>query len=189
VIAPDVPQTARAPIDARRSSAVAARYAPGHDEGAHALLAEVHAQPTGASTQARRETTGSVQGSPTTWGPQLAGERVRLDGTFVDSERDGHRVAFERAFDEAGLPDRCDVDHCLPALGGPSMPALNALVRVTGAGRSRSTGSRQKGRLTRDFMPMSARPLPGSECCRGKRRLAPSAGSGSGPGKAYGRLR
>jgi HAD superfamily hydrolase (TIGR01509 family) len=32
-----------------------------------------------------------------------------VDGTLVDSERDGHRVAFNAAFDEAGLPDRWDV--------------------------------------------------------------------------------
>ena len=34
-----------------------------------------------------------------------------VDGTLVDSERDGHRVAFNRAFEEAGLDDRWDVDH------------------------------------------------------------------------------
>ncbi|MFE6920590.1 HAD-IA family hydrolase [Nocardia sp. NPDC057663] len=33
-----------------------------------------------------------------------------VDGTLVDSERDGHRVAFNAAFAEAGLPDRWDVD-------------------------------------------------------------------------------
>ena len=33
-----------------------------------------------------------------------------VDGTLVDSERDGHRVAFNRAFEEAGLEDRWDVD-------------------------------------------------------------------------------
>lgn len=32
-----------------------------------------------------------------------------VDGTLVDSERDGHRVAFNAAFEEAGLPDRWDV--------------------------------------------------------------------------------
>ena len=32
-----------------------------------------------------------------------------VDGTLVDSERDGHRVAFNRAFEELGLPDRWDV--------------------------------------------------------------------------------
>ncbi len=34
---------------------------------------------------------------------------VDVDGTLVDSERDGHRVAFNRAFAEAGLEDRWDV--------------------------------------------------------------------------------
>ncbi|WP_336081536.1 HAD-IA family hydrolase [Nocardia sp. SSK8] len=33
-----------------------------------------------------------------------------VDGTLVDSERDGHRVAFNAAFAEAGLPDRWDVE-------------------------------------------------------------------------------
>ncbi|HEX2893300.1 MAG TPA: HAD-IA family hydrolase [Marmoricola sp.] len=32
-----------------------------------------------------------------------------VDGTLVDSERDGHRVAFNIAFEQAGLPDRWDV--------------------------------------------------------------------------------
>lgn len=32
-----------------------------------------------------------------------------VDGTLVDSERDGHRVAFNMAFGEAGLSDRWDV--------------------------------------------------------------------------------
>lgn len=33
-----------------------------------------------------------------------------VDGTLVDSERDGHRVAFNAAFAAAGLPDRWSVD-------------------------------------------------------------------------------
>lgn len=33
-----------------------------------------------------------------------------VDGTLVDSERDGHRVAFNAAFAEAGLPDRWEVE-------------------------------------------------------------------------------
>lgn len=33
-----------------------------------------------------------------------------VDGTLVDSERDGHRLAFNQAFEEAGLPDRWDVE-------------------------------------------------------------------------------
>ena len=32
------------------------------------------------------------------------------DGVLADTERDGHRVAFNRAFAEAGLPDAWDVD-------------------------------------------------------------------------------
>lgn len=33
-----------------------------------------------------------------------------VDGTLVDSERDGHRVAFNLAFEEAGMADRWDED-------------------------------------------------------------------------------
>lgn len=33
-----------------------------------------------------------------------------IDGTLVDSERHGHRIAFNRAFEAAGLPDRWDED-------------------------------------------------------------------------------
>ncbi|HSH23388.1 MAG TPA: HAD-IA family hydrolase [Acidimicrobiales bacterium] len=33
-----------------------------------------------------------------------------VDGTLVDSERDGHRVAFNQAFEELGLPYRWDVE-------------------------------------------------------------------------------
>jgi phosphoglycolate phosphatase-like HAD superfamily hydrolase len=31
-----------------------------------------------------------------------------VDGTLAESERDGHRVAFNRAFEDAGLPWRWD---------------------------------------------------------------------------------
>ena len=40
--------------------------------------------------------------------PVLAGVVLDVDGTLVDSERDGHRVAFNQAFEEAGLPYRWD---------------------------------------------------------------------------------
>lgn len=46
-----------------------------------------------------------------------------VDGTLVDSERDGHRVAFNAAFEEAGLPDRWDV------------PTYGQLLHVTGGAR------------------------------------------------------
>ena len=42
-----------------------------------------------------------------------------MDGTLVDSERDGHRVAFNRAFEEAGLPDHWDVEDYGELLGVP----------------------------------------------------------------------
>ena len=46
-----------------------------------------------------------------------------VDGTLVDSERDGHRVAFNIAFEEAGLPDWWDVT------------TYGRLLRVTGGAR------------------------------------------------------
>ena len=39
---------------------------------------------------------------------ELAAVVFDVDGTLVDSERDGHRVAFNLAFSEFGLPDRWD---------------------------------------------------------------------------------
>ncbi|HEX6249202.1 MAG TPA: HAD-IA family hydrolase [Nocardioidaceae bacterium] len=47
-----------------------------------------------------------------------------VDGTLVDSERDGHRVAFNQAFEDAGLPYRWDVEE------------YGRLLRITG-GRHR----------------------------------------------------
>jgi HAD superfamily hydrolase (TIGR01509 family) len=43
-------------------------------------------------------------------GRVLEGVVFDVDGTLVDSERDGHRVAFNRAFEELGLRDRWDVE-------------------------------------------------------------------------------
>lgn len=40
--------------------------------------------------------------------PGLRAVVFDVDGTLVDSERDGHRVAFNQAFEEFGLPDRWD---------------------------------------------------------------------------------
>lgn len=42
-----------------------------------------------------------------------------VDGTLVDSERDGHRVAFNMAFEEAGMSDRWDVERYGELLGVP----------------------------------------------------------------------
>lgn len=52
---------------------------------------------------------------------RLAAVVFDVDGTLVDSERDGHRVAFNAAFAEAGLPDHWDVTTyggLLPIAGG-----------------------------------------------------------------------
>ena len=42
--------------------------------------------------------------------PRLQAVIFDVDGTLVDSERDGHRVAFNLAFEEFDLPYRWDVD-------------------------------------------------------------------------------
>ena len=33
-----------------------------------------------------------------------------VDGTLADTERDGHRIAFNKAFDEAGIDRQWDYD-------------------------------------------------------------------------------
>lgn len=77
---------------------------------------------------------------------QLAAVVFDVDGTLVDSERDGHRVAFNAAFEEAGLPDRWDVE------------TYGRLLRITGgakrlafwfenAGRSGDEARHLAGRL------------------------------------------
>lgn len=57
-----------------------------------------------------------------------------VDGTLVDSERDGHRVAFNAAFEDAGLPDRWDVR------------TYGALLRVTGGDRRLAHWFERRGR-------------------------------------------
>ncbi|MFN2389578.1 MAG: HAD-IA family hydrolase [Actinomycetota bacterium] len=42
--------------------------------------------------------------------PELDAVLFDVDGTLVDSERHGHRIAFNRAFEDAGLPYRWDED-------------------------------------------------------------------------------
>lgn len=56
-----------------------------------------------------------------------------VDGTLVDSERDGHRVAFNRAFEEAGLPDRWDEER------------YGELLAVTGGERRLNTYFEEEG--------------------------------------------
>lgn len=43
-------------------------------------------------------------------GGRLEAVVLDVDGTLVDSERDGHRVAFNQAFEDAGLPYRWGVE-------------------------------------------------------------------------------
>ena len=43
-------------------------------------------------------------------GHRLQAVVLDVDGTLVDSERDGHRIAFNRAFEEADLEDRWGVE-------------------------------------------------------------------------------
>lgn len=53
----------------------------------------------------------AIQGAPASAGnDRLQAVVLDVDGTLVDSERDGHRVAFNRAFEEAGLEDRWNVE-------------------------------------------------------------------------------
>ncbi len=55
--------------------------------------------------------------------PRLQAVIFDVDGTLVDSERDGHRVAFNLAFEDAGLEDRWDVEtygQLLAVTGGQS---------------------------------------------------------------------
>lgn len=56
-----------------------------------------------------------------------------VDGTLVDSERDGHRVAFNRAFAAAGLPYRWDEE------------TYGELLEITGGRRRLATYLERKG--------------------------------------------
>lgn len=56
-----------------------------------------------------------------------------VDGTLVDSERDGHRIAFNRAFAELGLPDRWDEE------------LYGRLLEVTGGARRIDAWLRDRG--------------------------------------------
>ncbi|MGI8430387.1 MAG: HAD-IA family hydrolase [Solirubrobacteraceae bacterium] len=56
-----------------------------------------------------------------------------VDGTLVDSERDGHRVAFNRAFAEGGLPDRWSVQR------------YGDLLEITGGERRINSHFQQRG--------------------------------------------
>ncbi|OEV12870.1 HAD family hydrolase [Streptomyces nanshensis] len=68
-----------------------------------------------------------------------------VDGTLVDSERDGHRVAFNTAFEEAGLPDRWDVT------------TYGELIRVPGGERRLALWFESNGRPPEESRGLAAR--------------------------------
>jgi phosphoglycolate phosphatase-like HAD superfamily hydrolase len=68
-----------------------------------------------------------------------------VDGTLVDSERDGHRVAFNVAFEEAGLSDRWDV------------ATYGRLLRIAGGARRLAFWFERSGRSPLDAVALAAR--------------------------------
>ena len=109
-----------------------------------------------------------MQGTATTGGDGLKAIVLDVDGTLVDSERDGHRVAFNRAFEEAGLPDRWDVERygeLLAVTGGERR--LNAYFEEQGMPEDerQELASRLHARKTEIFTEMASQgeiePRPG----------------------------
>jgi HAD superfamily hydrolase (TIGR01509 family) len=92
-------------------------------------------------------------------GGRLEAVVLDVDGTLVDSERDGHRVAFNRAFEEAGLPDRWDVERygeLLAVTGGERR--LNAYFEEQGMPEDEreELASRLHARKTEIFTEMAS---------------------------------
>jgi len=95
---------------------------------------------------------------------EIVGDRLQavvldVDGTLVDSERDGHRVAFNRAFEEAGLLDRWDVERygeLLAVTGGERR--LGAYFEEQGMpeGEREELASRLHARKTEIFTEMAS---------------------------------
>ena len=76
---------------------------------------------------------------------RLAAVVFDVDGTLVDSERDGHRVAFNAAFEEAGLPDHWDI------------ATYGRLLRITGGARRLACWFEQTGRSPADARRLAER--------------------------------
>ncbi len=68
-----------------------------------------------------------------------------VDGTLVDSEPDGHRVAFNLAFEEAGLEDRWDVEQ------------YGRLLEVTGGKRRLESYFKERGMPEEERTELAAR--------------------------------
>ena len=99
-----------------------------------------------------------------------------VDGTLVDSERDGHRVAFNRAFADFSLPYRWDED------------VYGRLLRVTG-GQRRIDGYLAEQGVAEDERARLAPALHRhkTEILRrmiGEGALEPRPGRGPPPGRA-----
>jgi len=91
-------------------------------------------------------------------GHHLQAVVLDVDGTLVDSERDGHRVAFNRAFEEAGLEDRWDValyGELLEVTGGERR--INAFFERRGEAddEHRELAGRLHARKTEIFIEMA----------------------------------
>ena len=81
-----------------------------------------------------------------------------MDGTLVDSERDGHRVAFNLAFEEAGLPDRWDEEMYGELLATPGgKPRLMSWFESNGMGETEreELAGRLHARKTEIFKEMA----------------------------------
>ncbi len=101
--------------------------------------------------------------------PGLAAVVLDVDGTLVDSERDGHRVAFNQAFAEAGLPDRWDPEtygRLLDVTGGRRRLTRYLLAGGRGAQEAAALAAslhQRKTGLMRDLVAAGAVPArPGA---------------------------
>jgi HAD superfamily hydrolase (TIGR01509 family) len=81
-----------------------------------------------------------------------------VDGTLVDSERDGHRVAFNQTFAEFGLPDRWDEEmygRLLDVTGGQRRLHTYLAERGVGTAERDDLVPRLHARKTELFMAMA----------------------------------